>query len=204
MESLLAFTGLVLKLGEVERITEHPDGRREATTTHTVMLALIAASLAPHESGDLSIEKVLRYALVHDLAEAYAGDTPTARKLDKDARKAMLAREAQALAKIRTELRGIPWIAATLSMYELQRDPESRFVHYLDKTMPRFTNVLNGCAPVMKMGMSLTELVERNSSQARQLLQSGPVLPLAGIVFDSAGALCEQAHPHHPGSGSTE
>ena len=77
MSAAVRLAALVLQFGRVNRATFHPDGiRRETDTDHTVMLGVLAAALASrwHTLG-LNVGRVAEFALVHDLAEAYAGDT---------------------------------------------------------------------------------------------------------------------------------
>jgi len=69
---------LALAFGRVNRITRHEDGTTpESDTDHTVMLGLIACALAERWYPHLDRGLVAQYALVHDLVEVYAGDTPT-------------------------------------------------------------------------------------------------------------------------------
>ncbi len=50
---------------------------RERDTDHTIMVSLIACSLAKEFYPNLNIGKIARYALIHDLIEVYAGDSDT-------------------------------------------------------------------------------------------------------------------------------
>lgn len=69
---------LALLFGRVNRITKHDDGMTlESDTDHTIMLSLLACAFASKYMPDLDIGRVAQFALVHDLVEAYAGDTAT-------------------------------------------------------------------------------------------------------------------------------
>jgi hypothetical protein len=78
----------------------------------------------------LDIEKVLKYALAHDLVEAHAGDTFL---YDEEARATKDAREKEALARIAREHPEFPELIETIDGYEHREDVESRFVYALDK-----------------------------------------------------------------------
>ena len=119
LDRIQAIADLTLALGEVNRATQHPDGRAETDTTHTIMLSLIAADLAPDDG--VEIADAVLFALVHDLAEAYAGDTNTARALNPEQAQAKAEREAAALTRIRQDLAASPWIAAAIDAYERKR-----------------------------------------------------------------------------------
>lgn len=193
---------LVMRLGTVERATLHPDGQTpETDTTHTVMLALLAMLLAPHEVAHLDVAKVGLLALVHDLPEAYAGDVVTARALTPEERAAKDEREERAIERIERET---PTIGALIREYERRDTPEAVFVHLLDKAMPKLAHALNGCAPLApgRLDMGLDELRMQHAQQ-RQRLMPGAVakrLTLASLVYRSLSIQCEHAHPDYDGN----
>lgn len=192
LDRIQAIADLTLALGEVNRATQHPDGRAETDTTHTVMLSLIAADLAPDEG--VEVADAVLFALVHDLAEAYAGDTNTARALNPEQAQAKAEREAAALARIRKDLAASPWIAAAIDAYERQEDPACRFVRYLDKIMPKLTHRRNGCAAVKALGMTLDGVREQHSNQGQALRRQYPEFPTLDALFWSACMACEIAY----------
>ena len=177
---------LALKFGEVNRITFHADGATpESDTTHTVMLGLIAGALA-QEIG-LDTGWVARFALVHDLVEAYAGDTPTLRALSVDAKADKKARERAAFDRIRAEFGlTLPWIDRTISIYERQEMREARFVRAVDKLLPKITHVANGCVTLLAEGVGYDELVARYELQERELKEYADDFPL---VFELRAVL---------------
>ena len=102
LSDALILTALTLRLGTIERATRHPDGLRpESDTTHSCMLALLAIALAPQAAVPLDAGLLAQLALVHDLAEAYAGDVNTAGGLDAAGREKKERREQAALGGIR-------------------------------------------------------------------------------------------------------
>jgi 5'-deoxynucleotidase YfbR-like HD superfamily hydrolase len=152
---------LVLRFGRVERATYHVDGvRPETDTDHTVMLGVIACAFSSKYVPGLDIGKVAQYALIHDLVEAYAGDTPTFGITD-GGRREKEKREQEALDRIISEFgSSLPWIPKTIEEYEAQGTPEARFVKFLDKGMPKITHVLNRAAFLRGEGKKREE-VER-------------------------------------------
>jgi len=192
LDRIQAIADLILALGEVTRATRHPDGRSETDTTHTVMLSLIAADLAPSEG--VEVADAVLFALVHDLAEAYAGDTNTARALNPEQAQAKAEREAAALARIRQDLAASPWIAAAIDAYERQEDPACRFVRYLDKIMPKLTHRRNGCAAVKALGMTLQDVRENHIKQGLTLHGQYPEFPSLDALFWDACTAAEIAY----------
>ncbi|TXH45931.1 MAG: HD domain-containing protein, partial [Desulfurellales bacterium] len=168
LPDVLTVADLALKFGQVERATYHQDGiRPETDTDHTVMLGLIACSLAerindkdrPHHPGftmifgsvvdRLNVGLVAQFTLVHDLVEALAGDTdmfdPSPAKVaDKE------DRERKASAEIKRRTARLPWISNLIEAYDRQSLPEARFVRAVDKIMPKLTMALNRGAGVIE------------------------------------------------------
>lgn len=151
---VVALGALALRFGLVDRITYHEDGETpESDTDHTVMLGLVACAYAAARDPGLDVGRVAVYALVHDLVEVYAGDTPTL-VIDDDERDAKHRREAAALERIRDEFTELPWVAETIDAYESGADPEARYVRAADKVMPRITHILNRGATLRSHGIS--------------------------------------------------
>lgn len=170
---------LVAKLGQVRRITEHPDGERESVTTHTVMLALIAYRLCP---CDMDPEAVLLFALVHDLVEAYAGDMPTLRIPTEHQQAAKDAAEQAALDLIQREDSEL--VASLVRDYERQTSDEAQFVRVLDKCLPKITHRWNRGRVPKRRGMTREQVRERVRVQGEQLRESAPRAAVAHDFFD--------------------
>lgn len=129
-----------MRFGLVERATRHPDGvTPETDTTHTVMLMLIITELlgtygetfrATYFGGQLDLGVTLQYALVHDLPEAYAGDTNTTIALTDEQKREKEEREARAVLQIAHEVGGSSRVVRLIREYEAQEIQEARFVRY--------------------------------------------------------------------------
>lgn len=145
-KAILSLCSLLLDFGKVERITCHQDGvTHESDTDHTVMLAVFGSALAFQLYPNLDIGLVAQFALVHDLVEVYAGDTPTLIDMTEDFMSEKKARETTALEKIAEEFwHTFPWIHTTIERYEKLDTKEARFIKVLDKILPKITVVLNG------------------------------------------------------------
>lgn len=65
------------RLKEVIRGNRIADGsRKENTAEHSWHLAMFASTLAEYATGPISIDRVVRMLLIHDIVEIDAGDTP--------------------------------------------------------------------------------------------------------------------------------
>jgi len=124
----------------VERVINVPGtDRKENDTEHSYNLAIAAWIIILKDNLPLDIGKVLRYALVHDLVELYAGDS-NALSASETATKA--EREAAGLQRLEAHpVLGVlyPYIHA----YENRSDEEAKFVYSLDKILPGLEIILS-------------------------------------------------------------
>lgn len=119
----------------IERATPLPKrfGRHENDAEHSWGLALLACALAPQIDPKLDVGIICQFAVVHDLVEVYAGDTPNFAPEEEKAQKD--ERERLALQKLKTNFQAVPWVTSTIEQYEHQDTPEAHFVRSLDKTL---------------------------------------------------------------------
>jgi 5'-deoxynucleotidase YfbR-like HD superfamily hydrolase len=143
--NIIKLASTILDFGKVNRQTFHQDGLQpESDTDHTVMLGIIAGSLAKKLYADLDIGLVVQFALVHDLVEVYAGGTPTLMDVGEDFFKEKANREQKALEKLKTEFgENFSWIHTMIKKYEKLDTKEARFIKTLDKILPKLTVILN-------------------------------------------------------------
>jgi putative hydrolases of HD superfamily len=134
IEDLLKFSRFLLEFQSVRRKIRIP-GREdyENDAEHSYSLAMMAWYI--NESSNLGLEtgKLLKYALVHDIPEVYAGDPAI---LDKKGRTAKKQKEAAAIEHIETQFPSFSAISGWIHDYEKRADAESRFVYALDKLIP--------------------------------------------------------------------
>jgi putative hydrolase of HD superfamily len=198
-EALVRLGRLALDFGRVDRIALHPDGRTaESDTDHTVMLGLIACAFAHQHRPALDTGRIAQYALVHDLVEVYAGDTPTLRALSATAKSEKQRREHQAQQRILAEFGGaLPWLPETIADYERRATPEARYVKALDKLMPKIAHILNRGATFRQERMSVADVAARYESQIGELKEYAADFP---ELFELRGVLVDQllAELHEP------
>ncbi len=165
-QKILELASLCLDFGKVNRMTAHQDGvTHESDTDHTVMLGIMAGALAGKWYPHLDRGLVMQFALVHDLVEVYAGDTPTLKNASDDFLSEKKEREDRALQKIGDEFDSVfPWITETITRYEKLDTQEARFIKVLDKILPKITVLLNNA----KM---LNDLQIANREEARTTFQ---------------------------------
>lgn len=166
LSSLLDFSKLVNKFQGVERVVRVPGTeKRENDVEHSYHLAMLAWYIA--DSNGLPFDKnlLLKYALVHDFVEVYAGDTYIYSKNqhDHDSKK---EREEASRLRIEKELPEFKELHETIVEYEKQESKESRFVYVLDKLHPAFQVYLDGGRDWRKHEITLAMLIEKKANKA--------------------------------------
>lgn len=184
-QAVVRLGALSLRFGRVDRITRHEDGiHPESDTDHTVMLGLVACAFAA-KYLTLDVGLVAQYALVHDLVEAYVGDTPTLRLPTPEQRQAKADREAGAMLTMAEDFgMALPWVARTVARYERQDSPEAGYVRAMDKMLPKITHALNGGATILAQQMDQEELLARWAHQREELLTYPGASVWAPDLFD--------------------
>lgn len=170
-EALIDLGRLALAFGRIDRTAcYHPDGvTKESDSDHTVMLGWIAPALADRCFPQLDVGLVAQFALIHDMPEVYAGDTPTLR-IDDAGRAAKAEREHLAVRRLMAEFgTQLPWVPATVVLYEEQREPEARFVRGLDKCLPKIVHLLDGATGLCEQGMGSAELADVFDRQRKDM-----------------------------------
>jgi adenylate cyclase len=152
---------LVEDFSAVDRIPRYADGRRENDVEHSYMLAIAAPEMAQTLNLDLDIDKVRRFALVHDLLELKVGDVATfdltpaqlveKERLEQDAKKELCAELPRRTAE-------------DLQEYELQETPEAIFVRLVDKLLPVAVDITGDGVRVIREDFGVINNVTLNES----------------------------------------
>lgn len=135
LEALFSMIALTHRFQQTKRtIYATGEDRFENDAEHSFQLALIAWYLIEKQNLSLNKEKVLLYALSHDLPEAYTGDKSFYRTKKEDTDKKKLEKEA--IKKLLKDHLDFPSLSTTITTYEEMSDEESKFVYALDKILP--------------------------------------------------------------------
>ena len=118
MQDLIAVQKLINDFAKVKRSVYMPESDDyENDVHHSFSLALLAWQIHDKLNLDLDVAKILKYALVHDLVEVYAGDTHAFSTAA--GRKRKLLKEAESLKKLRQEFAELfPDLTDTMAAYD--------------------------------------------------------------------------------------
>lgn len=190
LERAINLASFAIQFAEVHRVTAHPDGRPESDATHTVMLSLLACELAPPwmDRGLLC-----QMSLVHDLAEAYVGDTDTSRGLTEEQAESKSIREEKARVMLGERFGRLSWVISTLDRYEAQDCHESRYIRVLDKVLPKLVHHLNG-GRVMKHedGDEVRRVHDTQFMSLQEQYQGCKIPDSLWVLLEDSMALCEE------------
>lgn len=165
LSGILQFTELLNAFQGIERTIYIPKNNdKENDIEHSYHLAMLAWYIAEHDSLNVNKELVLKYALIHDLVEVYAGDTFLFSKNQHD-HDSKHDREEAARLRILSEFPHFEDLHTTILNYENRIDNESRFVYVLDKIHPVLQNYLDKGRLWKDGGITLAMVLEKKKDK---------------------------------------
>jgi 5'-deoxynucleotidase YfbR-like HD superfamily hydrolase len=160
--TLFKLQELVVGLAMVER-NHHLIGqdRTENDIEHSFAVAMLAWYICQKLQLSLNVEKILKYALVHDFVERYAGDVNTFASDKARDDKAKL--EEAALSRLGQEFAEFEDLVRYMNDYETKTDEESLFVWTVDKLQALVLGELDDWRPYVKVDVSYDNFVTKHS-----------------------------------------
>jgi len=157
LNKLLDFVRFTHEIRNVQRaVLLETKERHENDAEHGYQLALVTWFLLDKHKLKLDKYRCVGMAMVHDIAEAYAGDT-TAFASAKE-RAAHEKREKEAIVRLQKEWPEFTSMHNLISEYEKHETPEGKFVYALDKLMPIINNYLYEGKVWRKEGRTLAHM----------------------------------------------
>jgi len=175
LSDILQFTKLLNQFQGVDRVIYIPGTNKlENDVEHSYQLAMIAWYLSSNNFPNFDRDLVLKYALIHDLVEAYAGDTfiYSENQAEHDSKH---KREEDARLRILEEFPLFEDLNKTIKDYENKIDKESNFIYVLDKIQPVIQLYLDGGKMWKEKEVTLTMLLDSKRSKINLLPE---LLPL--------------------------
>lgn len=163
-EMLFSLQKLVSSLSLIDRNHHVLDSERaENDIDHSFSVALLCWYLCEKHRIPLDLNKVMRYALVHDFVERYAGDVNTYATASERLKKIEL--EKASLSRLSAEFKGFPGLVAAMQNYEAKSDEEALFVWTVDKMQAMILGDLDNWRPYRKLGITYDKFAEKHSDQ---------------------------------------
>ncbi len=141
MKKIVPLIQLTADFANVLRAVGYRKGHLENDAEHSFQLAIVCWSANHQYNLKLNDEKILKYALVHDLVELYAGDTDAFGDKNKIASKK--DNEKKALDMFKKNNSQYKELLSIIYEYEQKEKTEAQLVYMLDKFIPDI-NLCNG------------------------------------------------------------
>lgn len=142
INTLLSFQDLLKQFNKVERDCESINDLKgfDNDVEHSYRVAMLCWMLAENYKLDLDVSKILKYALVHDLPEVYAGDVSIYSNVSAEEKE---AKEKIAIDTLHSNYPSLESMWSTLDNYENKIDDESKFVYIVEKLEPTLLLLLS-------------------------------------------------------------
>ena len=150
------------KLKSIYRQTLITDKSREETSAeHSWHIALMAMTLYEYCTiPDVDLTRVIKMAIVHDLVEVYAGDTPAFESVDKEAKLANEQEAADKLFALLPDAQAQEY-RALWEEFDAMSTPDAIFAAAVDRLQPFLSNHLTDGHTWVKFGVSLDMVYKR-------------------------------------------
>lgn len=186
-----AIAELANRYADVLRSTMLADHSFEPDAIHALHLAALAVPYARAHYPELDAHKVALYCLIHDLPEAYVGDTPTFNISDAKL-EAKRQAEAEALATFQRDY-GDEWpeLVRLVHDYEDLVDDEAAFVKSMDKNDPGYTHFRNN-AHALKTQHNMKSAKQFKAQADSNIERTLPYASRFHLVLDDKYELTER------------
>lgn len=136
LDDIIKFLKITHQFQQIQRVLfATGEDRNENDAEHSFQLAMLAWYLVDSRKLDFDHALILRYALIHDLVEIYAGDTYIYSN-DAEELRSKPEREAAAARTLAEKFPEFGELHEVIHAYEERQDKESRFIYALDKIVP--------------------------------------------------------------------
>jgi 5'-deoxynucleotidase YfbR-like HD superfamily hydrolase len=140
MKKIIPIITLCADFAGVLRVLKYRVGHLENDAEHSYQLAMVCWSANHQYDLGLQDEKLLKYALVHDLVELYSGDTDAFGDEERLAQKT--ENEERSFQRLRQNYAPFNELLAAIETYREKQEPEAKLVNIFDKLIAE-TNILN-------------------------------------------------------------
>lgn len=188
---LFSLQKLVADLSLVERnhhILEYE--RAENDIEHSFTVALLCWFIHDYYHVPLDLNKILKYAIVHDFAERYAGDTNTF--ANAEARRKKVELERAATARLSEEFKDFRDLVKFMQGYEDKTEEEALFVWTVDKMQSLILADMDGWRPYKKINISFASFSKKHHEQL------AACSPYCKEIFEALLEYCKTTYYDRP------
>lgn len=173
-ETILEFQRLLKEFNLIYRDLEslHKEGEPDNDVEHSYRIAMLAWMVAEEYKIPLDTAKLLRYGLIHDLVEVYAGDVSIYANISAEEK---ARKEHESLLELKEKFPGLATIWSDVEAYEKREDAESKFVYIIDKLEPILLVILSARDHFKKVGITHEDFVALKQKKIKDLESAAQV-----------------------------
>ncbi len=162
-KNIIAYQKLLKRFNSTYRDLDsiHSSMIRDNDAEHSYRVAMLCWMIIEKYNLKLDLNKVIKYSLIHDFVEVYAGDVSiySNKKIDKH------KRELKSLAKLKSRYPDLINIWKEIDIYEKRQDEEAIFVYIIEKIEPILTVLLSEDDHWLKRKVSFEDFNNRKRSK---------------------------------------
>lgn len=166
---LLELQKLLIQFLEIDRKVFIPDGkttdRFENDVEHSFNLAMLGWYLS-QIYPNLDKNKIIQFALIHDLVEVYSGDVMAIGRTEEEQHNKDIA-EKEALTELQKRWPDFKDMTTMIEKYEEQKLPEAIFVKSLDKIAPLLLQILSEGKTWKYHNMSRRDIIKHKEEKTK-------------------------------------
>lgn len=169
-QTILEFQKLLKKFNQVYRDCNsiHNSAHVDNDVEHSYRVAMLCWMIADEYSLKLNTDKVIKYALVHDLVEIYAGDV-SIYKNHANAQKNKDLKEHKSLLRLKKEFPKLKSFWKIIDAYEKRKDEESKFVYLIEKLEPILLVILSERDHFKKRKVTIEKFTEMKQRKIKDI-----------------------------------
>lgn len=166
IQEIITLSELLAEMGQIKRTTKLTSGEFESDSHHSFSLALIAYQVAVTNCPELDANKVLHFALCHDLLEIVTGDDETLH-FTSEQHDAKFLKEREAVGEFNALFERYPELRDGMHGYEMLDTPEAAAVFVLDKACTTWTYRSQGVVYAKEKSLHSKPDVDRWAAHTR-------------------------------------
>lgn len=161
-KKILEFQKLLKKFNQIYRDcgSLHKDTHFDNDVEHSYRVAMLCWMIVDEYNLKLNLDKILKYALIHDLVEVYAGDVSIYKYKDTNTQKNKELKEHKSLLCLKKEFPNLKSFWKLIAEYEKRNDKESKFVYLIEKLEPILLVILSEKDHWKKRNVGIDEFIE--------------------------------------------
>ncbi len=161
-QKILEFQKLLKKFNQIYRDcgSLHKDTHFDNDVEHSYRVAMLCWMIADEYKLKLDTNKIVKYALVHDLVEVYAGDVSLYKHKNSNTQKNKEVKEHKSLLRLKKEFPKQKSFWKFIDEYEKRKDKESKFVYLIEKLEPILLVILSEKDHWKKRNVGIDEFIE--------------------------------------------